>query len=70
VEIGMQLTITIDLEEQDLPSYTARINHALSGLLHEADNRDLRGRYEFVYPACDFDRIPPTKTVVWVTQQD
>ena len=66
----MKLTIVIDTPEQDLPGYCARINHALSGLLHAAHNRDLGGQYEFVYPSCDFGRIGPTTTVVTATQED
>lgn len=66
----MKITIEIELAEVDLPLFSARINHALSGLLHEAHQRDLGGEYSFTYPAMDFDRIPPTVTTVRVTQED
>lgn len=66
----MKITIEIDLAEVDLPLFSARTTHALSGLLHEAHQRDLGGEYAFTYPAMDFDRIPPTVTTVRVTQED
>jgi len=66
----MKLTIEIDLEKVDQPFYGARINHALSGLLHEAHQRDLGGEYTFTYPASDFNHTPPTVTTVRVTQED
>lgn len=66
----MKITIEIELTDQDLPLYGARIKHALSGLLFEAHNHDLGGEYQFTYPATDFGRIPPTVTTVRVTQED
>ena len=66
----MRLTIQIELEERDMPLYGERIKHALSGLLHEAHNRDLAGKYVYTFPALDFGRVAESKTVVTVSQDD
>lgn len=66
----MKITIELTLVDVDQPFFCARINHALSGLLHEAHQRDLGGEYTFTYPASDFNHTPPTVTTVRVTQED
>ena len=66
----MKITVEIELADVDHPLFSARVNHALSGLLHEAHQRDLSGEYAFTYPASDFDHTPPTATTVRVTQED
>ena len=66
----MKITIEIELADVDHPLFSARVNHALSGLLHEAHQRDISGEYVFTYPAVDFYSTPPTVTTVRVTQED
>lgn len=66
----MKTTIEIELADVNHPLFGERINHALSGLLHEAHQRDLSGEYVFTYPASAFGYIPPTDTTVRVTQED
>ena len=66
----MKIIIEIELADVPHPLFVARVNHALSGLLYEAHQRDLGGEYAFTYPAMDFDHIPPTVTTVRVTQED
>lgn len=66
----MKITIEIELADVPHPLFSARVNHALGGLLYEAHQRDLGGEYTFTYPASDFYQIPPTATTVRVTQED
>ena len=66
----MKIEIEIDLTEVDYPLYGTRIRHALSGLLHESEVRDLGGEYVFTCPASKFEGSGPVDTTVRVTQHD